>query len=454
MKISPRLFKMLGNRIRTLSPMLLSSLPSSWFPSSKHHKRKSRNAMTQVAIDHKSAWRVALAGMLALSAAMGIGRFAFTPLLPMMLHEHSIKLGGGSWLATVNYLGYFLGAMLCVFWRGLPPTQTIRLGLSATVLLTLGMGLTHGQGIWLLLRLLSGIASALVFVTSSGWCLQRLAHLQRPGLGGIIYCGPGLGVALTGLSSSAMVAAGWSAQSGWLAFGILTAGLTAAVWSTFSNSDPNWLVTSTVRDGGDTRAPPTSAAASCIRQEVRWQVLAYGMAGFGYIITATFLPVIARQALPGSPWPDLFWPLFGLCVALGALCAARIPVHYDQRLLLAGSYVMQAVGVVLSAVLPNALGFALGSILLGLPFTAIVLFAMREARRLRSAHAASLMGLMTAAYGIGQIAGPPLATQLVHATGSFTPSLCIASAALLSGAVCYAWLAVRAAAMDAAAASR
>lgn len=381
------------------------------------------------------ALRIALAGLIALSVAMGIGRFAFTPLLPMMLHDQTIDLNGGGWLATANYLGYFLGAMLCAFWRGLPPTRTIRAGLIATILLTLGMGLLHTSTIWLLLRLLSGIASALVFVYSSGWCLQRLAQLQLPALGGVIYCGPGIGIMLTGLSSSAMVADGWQADSGWIAFGLLAALLTVFVWSTFSGD---------IHLRAGAYATTASAEPAAIRQEVRWQVLAYGMAGFGYIITATFLPVIARQALPpASAWPDFFWPLFGLCVALGALGATRIPVHFDQRLLLAISYVMQAIGVLGSAIFPNEIGFALGSILLGLPFTAITLFAMREARRLRSDHAAGLMGLMTASYGIGQIAGPPLATRLVHATGSFTPSLCIAAAALLAGAALYVWLAMR-----------
>ncbi len=387
--------------------------------------------------NRKSALRIAFAGLIALSVAMGIGRFAFTPLLPMMLHDQTIDLNSGGWLATSNYLGYFIGAMLCAFWRGLPPTRTIRAGLIATVLLTLGMGLLHVQTVWLLLRLLSGIASALVFVYSSGWCLQRLAQLQLPALGGIIYCGPGIGIMLTGLSSSGMVAHGWHADTGWVAFGLLAVLLTAAVWSTFRGDLD-------LRAGNVAQTDADHVEPASIRQEVRWQVLAYGMAGFGYIITATFLPVIARQALPpGSAWPDFFWPLFGLCVALGALGATRIPVHFDQRLLLAISYVMQAVGVVSSAIFPNEVGFAIGSILLGLPFTAITLFAMREARRLRSHHAAGLMGLLTASYGIGQIAGPPLATRLVHATGSFTPSLSIAALALLAGAALYVWLSLR-----------
>lgn len=383
-------------------------------------------------VAHKNAWRIAFAGLITLAVAMGIGRFAFTPLLPMMLHDGIITLNDGGWLATANYLGYFAGAMLCAMWRGLPPIATIRAGLISTIVLTLGMGLLDMPSLWLLMRFLSGAASALVFVYASGWCLQQLTHLGYPAMGGIIFCGPGLGIMLTGLATGSMVSHQWSSASGWLAFGTLAIVLTLSVWRIYHD---------------DHSAQPAASATHAstavvtesknLKKEVRLQILAYGLAGFGYIITATFLPVIARQALPNSVWPDFFWPLFGLCVALGAFGATRFPVQWDQRKLLAGSYLTQACGVIFSVVFPNEAGFALSSILLGLPFTAITLFAMREARRLRPEHSSSLMGLLTASYGLGQIAGPPLATHLVHQAGSFTPSLSIAAGALLVGALLY-----------------
>jgi hypothetical protein len=62
---------------------------------------------------------------------------------------------------------------------------------------------------------------------------------------------------------------------------------------------------------------------------------------------------------------------------------------------------MQAVGVLLSVACPSLAGFALGSLLLGLPFTAITLFAMQEARRLRPHNASAFIGMLTAAYGAG-----------------------------------------------------
>ncbi len=371
-----------------------------------------------------SAWRVAIAGMIALSVAMGIGRFAFTPILPMMLHDGSITLAQGSWLATGNYLGYFVGALACMAVRG-DAARLTRIGLVATVLLTAGMGVLQGQPAWLALRFVAGMASALVFVFTAGWCLHRLSELGHARLGGIIFCGPGLGITLPGLIASGMVALGWHAQSAWIAFGVLCAVLSAAVWSTIRPERQSHAAAP---------APGASGAAPRLDVPTVAITLAYGLAGFGYIITATFLPVIARRVLPaGSIWPDLFWPIFGVGVALGAFLSTRISLAHDNRVLLAVAYAMQAVAVAASIAWPTVGGLALSSLLLGLPFTAITLFAMREARRLWPHAVPRLMGLMTAAYGIGQIAGPPLANRLFAATGGFNASLAVAAATLVLG---------------------
>ena len=391
-------------------------------------------------------WRIVIAGMVSLAVAMGIGRFAFTPLLPMMLADGTVSLAGASWLASANYLGYLVGALLCTLqpwiWRRLgspPPPQStvlVRIGLVATVLLTLGMVL-YWPVAWPALRFAAGVASALVFVYTSGWCLAQLAQMNLPAMGAMIYTGPGVGIVLSGLAASGMVALHWSAFTGWLIFGVLAALLTAAVWDTF-------------HAGAKPPPSPSAAAASTTRPhpattgkgtEMALFTFAYGLAGFGYIITATFLPVIARQAIPGSPWLDMFWPLFGLGVVVGALVASRIHGVRDLRLLLIACYLIQAVGIATSLISPTLGRFTLGSLLLGLPFTAITFFAMQELRRLRPTQAPAYMGLATASYGIGQIVGPPLAVAMLARSRTpgegFTLSLEIAACALLLGTLIY-----------------
>ena len=416
----------------------------------------SSEKVTPGAVDHADITprAIALAGLVCLATAMGIGRFAFTPLLPMMLSDGVIDLLGASVLASANYLGYLVGALLCTFqpwlWRRfgwLPQVAAstwVKAGLTATSLLTLGMAL-HFPGLWPVLRFAAGVASAFVFIFTSGWCLSQLAARHASRLGGVMYAGPGAGIAFSGLLASGMVSLHWTAAAGWLILGVLACGLTAVVWPTFyKTSAPSSMGSA---PSGISAASGLSAVtdASAGRKQMLLLAVAYGLAGFGYIITATFLPVIARQALPGSRWLDMFWPLFGLGVMAGALLSTRLSLKGDLRHLLAGCYFVQALGVGVTVWSPTLFGFVAGSLLLGIPFTAITFFAMQEVRRLRPAAASSYMGLLTAVYGLGQIAGPPLVALLLRQSRSvgegFTLSLEIAATVLVLGAVMYLWMA-------------
>ncbi|HEY2189485.1 MAG TPA: YbfB/YjiJ family MFS transporter [Caldimonas sp.] len=400
-----------------------------------------------------SAARVAVAGLIALAVAMGIGRFAFTPILPMMLHDRVVDLPGASWLASANYIGYLSGAAACTLqpmlwaWLGWGPVDAptlARAGLVGTGVLTLGMALPFDAA-WAALRFAAGLASALVFVYSSGWCLARLAMLGKASLGGLMFAGPGAGIVASGLLASALVAADRRAADAWLLFGVAACMLTAFVWRTFRTSPRV-----TAADGGASAAagaapvaaPIAAAARVHSRAEVATLAVAYGVSGFGYIVTATFLPVIARTALPAdSPWLDLFWPIFGAGVIVGALLATRVRVSGDLRLVIGAAYVVQAIAIAIGVGVPTTAGFAISSFVLGAPFTTITYFALQEVRRLRPVHIAATTGLVTVTWSIGQAAGPPMvALMLRHASGievAFTRSLAIAAATLVAGALVF-----------------
>ncbi|WP_246797633.1 YbfB/YjiJ family MFS transporter [Burkholderia perseverans] len=386
---------------------------------------------------HADPRLVAFACAAALAVALGVGRFAFTPLLPLMLAGGALDIGHGGWLASANYAGYFVGAVSCAAIR-LDPARMVRGGLVATVVLTAAMGAMHGFAFWLAVRFVAGAVSAWTFVFASQWGMRRLAELGASRWSGAIFTGPGWGIVVTGLIGGAL--AGHRAEVGWLGFALLSVLLAALVWRVIAPAAGGPVedapAARPVSAGAPTQLPATRAEPAAGRRDARWLVVLYGAPGFGYIITATFLPVIARAALPpGSPWPDLFWPMFGAALIVGALLGSRLPAHWDNRLLLGLACAVQAAAIAIGIVWPSAAGFALGSLLLGLPFTAITLFAMREARRLRGEQAAGLMGYATASYGLGQIAGPLVAAPVAAHAGSFTPALWVAIGALLAGAV-------------------
>src|SRR5574337_384824 len=139
---------------------------------------------------------VAAAGLLALAVAMGIGRFAFTPILPMMEADAGLSLAAAGWLASANYLGYLIGALIAA---RLSLAQAVRGGLLLIAVVTFAMGLTHVFALQLLLRLLAGIASAWVLVHVSAWALGRLLALRRADANGLLFAGVGVGIAAAGL---------------------------------------------------------------------------------------------------------------------------------------------------------------------------------------------------------------------------------------------------------------
>ena len=386
---------------------------------------------------------VTWAGMLALAVAMGVGRFAFTPLLPMMLHDGVLTLAEGSWLATANYVGYLAGALACMalpwvapaVYERWHPARLARAGLVATVLLTVAMALPL-PGAWPLLRFAAGVASAFVLLNVAAWCMVRLTALGCPSMGGRVFCGPGVGIALSGLAASAMVAALWRASTGWGVCGLLSVRLCAGVWPGVRGRAAQ------ARAGAPHPHAPARAPGGGTVLARGVHALAYGLAGLGYIVTATFLPVIARAALPaGSLWPDLFWPMFGVGVTVGAALSTRANAAWDRRWLLCATYGMQALGIALGLWWPTPAGFALSSCLVGLPFTAITFYGLQEARRLWPQSADSFASLITAVYGLGQIMGPPMVAWLLARGGQaqgFAQGLALAAGALVAGAAMYA----------------
>lgn len=372
---------------------------------------------------------IVLAGSASLAIAMGVGRFAFTPILPMMLHDGTVDLTVAGRLATANYVGYLVGALAAMLipeeW---PQTTIIKSALLLTVVLTALMALPFPTT-WTGLRFLAGVASAIGFVFTSGWCLAELTG-STASIGSAIFTGPGAGIAVSGLAASVMTALSFTGQGAWTTFAVMSAAISALIWRVFRKPgrDVEPFYVGKARTSG--RVP---------RTEMPMFAVAYGLAGFGYIVTATYLPVIAKNAIPDSPLLTVFWPLFGISAVVGSLLASRVRKSADARLYLIGSYLVQAAGVAMSVVWEDAVGLALSSILVGVPFTAISYFAMNEVRRIRSSHHARYMGLLTAVFAVGQIMGPPVVGAIfarqVNSDSAFALALGIASITLVVGAV-------------------
>jgi MFS family permease len=154
-------------------------------------------------------------GLIGLAVAMGIGRFAFTPLLPLMQQDASLTLVQGGWLATANYVGYPTGAAICI---SAPPrpARSVQWGLVSIAVSTLGMAVINNFWLWFMLRFLAGAASAFVLVGVSAWAMPILAHLQKGALSGSVFSGVGIGICFAGLVSLVAGVAAWGSRATWI----------------------------------------------------------------------------------------------------------------------------------------------------------------------------------------------------------------------------------------------
>lgn len=358
---------------------------------------------------------IAFAGFIALAVAMGIGRFAFTPLLPMMQEDAGVSVVSGGWLAAANYCGYLLGA-LSALWMRIGAVTAIRAGLLAIGLATLAMGLVNHFTAWLGLRALSGMMSAWVLVFVSAQCLERLAPPRRPTLNGLVFAGVGAGIFAAGALSIVLMRAHASSAQAWIILGAVALVLVAAVWSSFD---------------ADTGGFPRGERPSP-EERRRWDgdavrlILCYGAFGFSYIIPATFLPVMAKQALPDPAVFGWCWPIFGAAALVSTLVASRLQESIGNRRLWAVSHLLMALGIALPVFWHGITGTLLAGLFVGGTFMVITMAALREARAVAGAHAAPLIAAMTAAFATGQIAGPLSVSYLFDEGADFTMPLLIA----------------------------
>ena len=365
---------------------------------------------------------------------MGIGRFAFTPLMPLMLRDASLDAVTGTEWAAANYFGYLAGALTAP-WFARAPQSGIRVGLIGVALTTACMAWAHASFPWLgvVLRGSAGVFSAWVLVCASSWCLLELARRETTSLGGWMYTGVGLGIALTG----AMAWLGGHQPARWLWIELAAMAAAGAVYVLRSLAvqaaafAPQRAHTSVHRGPG----PPSGAG--------NWGlVVCYAVFGFGYIIPATYLPTMARQLVSDPLVFGLTWPLFGAAAALSVALASGWLSAWPRRKVWAAAQAVMAVGTLLP-LCQNALWTLTASaVLVGGTFMVATMAGLQWARQRMPSNPTPLLARMTAGFAVGQIAGPLLVRFFGNAPVAGWDALTWASAiatVLLAASALWLW---------------
>ncbi|AKM88382.1 YbfB/YjiJ family MFS transporter [Enterobacter ludwigii] len=365
------------------------------------------------------ALRIALSGFVVLVVAMGIGRFAFTPQVPLMIAAGQLTLTSAGLVAAMNYLGYLVGAWDAMRAHRFVETR-LWLGIFGAVALTLLSAAADNAVVHGLLRFVIGCMSGWSMVLIAAWTNERLGQLGKPGLSAAVFAGPGAGIALSGLLAVYIQAKALSAGAAWQIYGVLALVLIA-------------LVARYLPRVGQLHRPGSAPEPLVLTKNLKRLVWSYSLAGFGYILPATFLSQMAAVRFPGSLFAQFVWPIFGIAAVAGIALSIVLRHTSTSNRRLAIVLWLQGAGVLAAWLLPGIGGLLTGGLLVGGGFLCAVQLSLLYGRELAPDHTRYMAGLLTTGYAIGQLIGPVTSALSTWLTHRLEPALGLAGVALFIG---------------------
>ncbi len=366
---------------------------------------------------------LAAAGAVSMAVAMGLGRFFYTPVLPAMMAALDMGPAEAGWIASANYAGYLVGAVLAGYgWGEGIEKRVAAVALAVTAGLMFAMAASNDVVVMSLIRFGAGVASAFVMIFTSTIVLSHGQALGRPEVQSIHFAGVGSGIAVSALMFGALVLAGGGWRMAWVSAGLLALAGLAFAW--------RFLPGQVVRHGPLRTEPPLVWTGA-----LKALTLSYGMFGFGYIITTTFLVAIVRDSGGGPMFEAGVWLVTGLAAAPSV--ALFQPVA--RRIGLIGVFVLgcfiEAAGVAASVLLPLPWGPLIGGFLVGGTFVMATAYGLQAGRVLAAESPRRALAMMTAAFGTGQIIGPLIAGSLAARSGSYVVASLAGASALVIAAL-------------------
>lgn len=358
-----------------------------------------------------------ISGVLILIVSMGIGRFAYTPMLPLMQNDNDFSDKIAGFLASSNYLGYLLGALLA----GNKLLKNYRLHLIkaflvCSVLTTIGIGLTQSIPLWNLLRFLSGFSSAYVLVLTSGFVLEQLMILNKSHWTGIFYGGVGTGIFLSSLLIPIFNQFyGWNGA--WIGLGVSSVFMAIFAWRGLQNT--KLTIVHQEKKETTLNIPP--------EKWILWLTVAYGLEGLGYIVTGTFIVAIAETSPAFTIEASRVWLIAGLAAVPSCIGWSRYAKKKGYVFALVLAFLLQAIGIIIPVFWNSLIGISISGALFGATFMGITSLATTLGQKINPEKSQRTISGLTGIYAMGQLIGPLAAGYLTSIYNSYDIALIMAS---------------------------
>lgn len=391
---------------------------------------------------------IAWIGLYCLAVVMGYGRFLFTATLPDIMTQLSLSTAIAGWMASINYIGYFIGALIAMFvpqrltWKMLMFWTTVSV-ITTMLLVVPEMSLN----LWYVIRLLSGIASGVAMILSSSLVIQSFSNERRSVLSALHYAGIGVGISLSAVLTWWLLVLGYHFDIIWLVAGVSSLPL---LWLLYGlrpiNTDTSASDEVRLEKLKGSSAPLSISQAYTNFKRALYEAIvghtkailllsaSYVLAGFGYITSATFLPVMAAQRLTTQSYAGLLiWLLVGIFAMLSNPLWGALAKRIGEIKTLMGLTLLQAFGMFLPLWFEGAFGLYVNAVILGLTFVGMVSMTLTIIKNINPVYSNLLIGLATLAYALGQFIGPLVTVALAGQDDNFNAGLLVAAIGLLIG---------------------
>jgi predicted MFS family arabinose efflux permease len=378
--------------------------------------------------------RAVLAGFSAVLVGVGLARFAYTPMLPVLIHDGWLSEPQGAYIGAANLAGYLLGA---------GAAARLALAFRATDLIAIALALSTASFFacafpistaWLFAwRLTSGITGGTLMVLAASLGLSGIPASRRGVVGGFIFAGVGAGVLISSAVVPMLLEHGL--RSTWIVLGLISLPLAIAGSICSRNADPrSEPEAAAVRGARRGMSPPRGntglAPGHC------WPVLAYGVSAVGLVPHMIFFADhVARSLSFGAGTASMLWTVFGVGALAGPVLAGRLGDLVGFRAALHLAFAAEAAGVALVVCSEDLRALVISAAMIGALTTGAVPVVLGriealagscpDARRRWWGHA-------TASFAVGQAAGGYFHSWLFATYGSHELLFMTGLAALLA----------------------
>jgi MFS family permease len=344
-----------------------------------------------------------------------------------MLQSNAITLTFSGILASTNYIGYLSGAFFAIFISSFHlKVKLFRAGMIIAIFTTILFFITTNETIWILGRILAGFGSAMILVGGPSLVLKKLSGDNKTKIMGFYFTGIAFSILVCDLVAR-LALPDW--EKAWMALSILAIILTPY---------PYYIL---AFDKNDESSRQKHAFNKNLFNPIIFiLIFAYCTEGFGYVVQATYLPTIIGSINGLETYAANSWTIVGIAGIPSAIIWMNLASKYGSIKMIIIAMSIQIVGILIPTLTINPYLNMCSGLLYGFTFVPLVAMFMNLGGILAKENPVVLMGMLTSAYGIGQITAPLYVVYLTQINGNYNASLYITAFIVFCGIISLVYL--------------